>query len=298
MTHARPLPAPLDQQPFAVADAIAQGITYQRLRVKALRRPHRGVRSSGSPETVDEAAAELAAIAPRPFAFAGMTAARLLGLPLHSTWHIGEPLHVIRPTHASAVRRPGVVGHRGLESRATEQTSHGLPVTSAPDTWADLATKLPLDWLIVVGDAVVAHGTRHATADLAAAVRRRMRGRVRATTALEEIREGFASPMETLARLLLVRGGLPEPQLSADILDRGGHWLACVDLYWPESRLVVEYDGDLHRVDRVQWQADIRRRRRIEAAGYRVLVITADDLVAGARACIRLVGSFLRSAAG
>ena len=123
-----------------------------------------------------------------------------------------------------------------------------------------------------------------------------MRGRLRAKSALEEIREGSASPMETLARLLLVRGGLPEPRLNADILDRGGRWLACVDLYWPETRVGVEYDGDLHR-DRVQWQADLRRRRRIEAAGYRVVVITADDLVVGAGACVRLVGRLLASTA-
>ena len=298
MPPARPLPTPMDQQPFSVADAIARGITYERLRVKAMRRPHWGGRSTDEPETVGEAAAELAAVLPSPFAFAGQTAARLLGLPLPSQWSTAEPLHVIRPTGWTAVRRPGVVGHRGLESRSTERTVAGLLVTSAPDTWADLASLLSLDWLIVVGDSVVAHGTRYQKADLAAVTRPRMRGRIKATEALDEIRAGSASPMETLARLLLVRGGLPEPQLNADILDRGGHWLACVDLYWPESKLVVEYDGDLHRVDRVQWQADIRRRRRIESAGYRVAVITAHDLGIGAPALVRLVGGLLRSGPG
>ena len=63
------------------------------------------------------------------------------------------------------------------------------------------------------------------------------------------------------------------------------------------GKLVVEYDGDLHR-DRVQWQADIRRRRRLETAGYRVVVITADDLGVGAGALLRLVGARLRPAAG
>jgi hypothetical protein len=227
-----------------------------------------------------------------------LTAARLLGLPVPGPWQVGEPLHVIRPTGGSAIRRPGVIGHRGLESRTIERTSGGLPVTSAPDTWADLAIRLPLDWLIVVGDAVVAHGTRYCVADLAGVARPRMRGRLRALAALEEIRPGSASPMETLARLLLVRGGLPEPQLNADILDRGGRWLACVDLYWPDSRIVVEYDGDLHRTDRTRWQADIRRRRRIEAAGYRVVLLTADDLVAGAGACVRLVAGHLRATGG
>jgi len=298
MPHARPLPTPLDQRPFSVAEAIAGGITYERLRVKALRRPHWGGRSTAVPEAGDEAAAELAAVLPRPFAFAGLTAARLLGLPLPSPWCPGEPIHVIRPAGWTPVRRPGVVGHRGLESRTCERTVAGLPVTSAPDTWADLACVLSLDWLIVVGDAVVAHMTRYQQPDLAAATRPRMRGRTKAIAALEEIRAGSASPMETLARLLLVRAGLPEPRLNADILDRGGRWLACVDLYWPDGRLVLEYDGDLHRVDRAQWQADIRRRRRIEAAGYRVLVITADDLVAGAGGLVRLVGALLRSGAG
>jgi hypothetical protein len=62
MPAPRPLPAPLDQQPFAVADAIATGITYQRLRGKALRRPHWGVRSLTEPLAVGDAAVELAAV--------------------------------------------------------------------------------------------------------------------------------------------------------------------------------------------------------------------------------------------
>ena len=101
--------------------------------------------------------------------------------------------------------------------------------------------------------------------------------------------------METRARLVMVRAGLPEPQLNRDVHHPvTGEWLGRPDFVWQEQRVIAEFDGDHHRSDRAQWQADIVRKRLLEDAGWRVIIYTADDVL---RHPYRLVAS-LRAALG
>ena len=86
----------------------------------------------------------------RPFAFSHLSAAYLLDLPLPWPWHPSMPWHLMRPTNLPIPRRTGVVGHRGLESRALVVVA-GLPVVGPLDTWADMAGLLPIDELVVIG---------------------------------------------------------------------------------------------------------------------------------------------------
>jgi very-short-patch-repair endonuclease len=61
----------------------------------------------------------------------------------------------------------------------------------------------------------------------------------------------------------------------------------------PESRLLaVEYDGDHHR-ERRQWRRDLARRERLEAQGWRVVVITAADLLSNPAAVVARVRAAL-----
>jgi very-short-patch-repair endonuclease len=50
-----------------------------------------------------------------------------------------------------------------------------------------------------------------------------------------------------------------------------------VDLAWPESRLIVEYEGAYH-FDDLQIRRDDRRYDRLIAAGWRVIRLSAPDL--------------------
>jgi very-short-patch-repair endonuclease len=76
--------------------------------------------------------------------------------------------------------------------------------------------------------------------------------------------------------------------------DSTGRFLALPDLSYPDLTIAIEYDGDIHRADKATWRRDIRRRQALEAAGWRVVTCTADDvlrnperLVAWVRAAIR-----------
>jgi hypothetical protein len=84
--------------------------------------------------------------------------------------------------------------------------------------------------------------------------------------------------METRARLLLVLAGLPEPETNINICDVNGHWLARGDLVYLAYKIVLEYDGDLHRTSKSKWRSDLAVRDRLRELGWTVIVLTADDL--------------------
>ena len=106
---------------------------------------------------------------------------------------------------------------------------------------------MTIDDLIVVGDAILTR-LREAPAVLERTLgaRRRPRGKARLSEALQLIRTGSRSPMESLSRLMFVRAGFPEPALNAPVLDREGGWLLTGDLVWEKQRVVAEYQGAVH----------------------------------------------------
>ena len=52
-------------------------------------------------------------------------------------------------------------------------------------------------------------------------------------------------------------------------------FLGIADLYYPQARLVIEYDGAGHRDRMTQ---DLRRQNAILSAGYKLLRFTAADI--------------------
>ena len=272
------LPRALAAGPFTVAEARAAGVLPTRLRHTSLSAPTRGVRVHPPPRTLLDHCTALAVALSRPFAYSHVTAAELHGIPLPAPWRVGDPVHTIRPTASAPIHRPEVCGHRGLEGRRTTQLRL-LPATGLLDTWCDLgATLEPLD-LVVAGDWVL-NKCPGGPADLVEAVAARTghRGVRRLRAALPSLRVGSGSPMETRARLEFLAAGLPEPLLNADIIE-DGEWLARADFVWPQARLIVEYEGDLHRSSPGQWRADLRRIQILEDRGGRVIRITAADLL-------------------
>lgn len=69
-----------------------------------------------------------------------------------------------------------------------------------------------------------------------------------------------------------------------------------VDFYCPAARVVVEVDGGYH-VEPARKRADARRDRRLVKAGYRVVRVPADLVLADREAAVRLVGEALTAGA-
>ena len=274
------LPTELATGPFTVARARRLAVTRGRTRGSDLMLPTRGVRrpAAHDPDAVGHAAAFALAL-PGDAAFSHVTAARLHDLPTPTPWPgADELLDVMRARHRPPVRRAGCRTHRGLESRAVAVV-HGLRVTSAIDTWCDLAGLWSDADLLAVGDGLLRRGIATPEELLAAAVARAGRRHAGLLLPLARLaRPGAASPAESIARWWFWTWGLPEPELNVPVHDHLGQWLATVDFRWKVQRVVGEYDGDVHRTDRRDWQRNKERRASLEDAGWTYVDMTALSL--------------------
>ena len=103
------------------------------------------------------------------------------------------------------------------------------------------------------------------------------RGAAALARALDLARHGPLSRRETLLRLDLVRGGLPEPVPNLRVFDGSGAFLALVDLAYPRHRVGLEYQSDFHRPAEA-FRRDVRRLERLADAGWSMIQVTADDV--------------------
>jgi very-short-patch-repair endonuclease len=203
----------------------------------------------------------------------GRSAAVLWGVDLAST---AEDVELTRPPGAHPVRVAGLRGRRSRLDVGWTTRRRGVAVTTPEATAAGLAATLPAVEAVVAVDQLVAAGVVELgpVRDLVAAASGPGSRRARAACALAD---GLAeSPQETRLRLLLRRSGLPEPVAQFRVRD-GARIVARVDFGWPEHRVALEYDGLWH-AEPGQFARDRERLNRLQAAGWRVVFVTAADL--------------------
>jgi len=188
-------------------------------------------------------------------------------------------VHVTTIGKDQAIRVRGTVGHRTRAGRAGVVHSGTTPIIDPATTFVMLARILTTDELVIAGDALVGWLNWCTIDELAAAVRRHRgsRGIRRARAALAEVRPGSRSPGETRLRLALVRRGLPQPTLNHDVVV-DSRWVACVDLAYPEARVAIEYESDLHRTDPLTFRKDLARGEHLKDVDWWLVRATADDV--------------------
>lgn len=163
-----------------------------------------------------------------------------------------------------------------------------VPVTSPVRTWRDLAGILEPPALLAVTDQIVNGLAGHRELQEELARRPRGRGCARARLVLPIASPLADSPMESVLRWLIHDGGLPMPELQFPVRDGGGVVVAAADMAWPEHRLLVEFDGDVHR-ERKPFVVDRRRQNRIVAAGWTILRFTSADVYGDPAGVIRQI---------
>ena len=72
--------------------------------------------------------------------------------------------------------------------------------------------------------------------------------------------------------------GLPTPRINREIVFAEDGDFVRTDFAFDEYRVLLEYQGDYHRTTMGQWRKDMTRRSRLEAEGWFVMEINADDL--------------------
>jgi hypothetical protein len=281
MSRGRPVPPELRTTAFTLDQAAALGITRRMLQSTAYAMVHRGVYVwADLPRTLRVMVGADLLVLPADACVSHVTALHWYGVTVGASTR----RHYSTNT-TSQTRLVDVQLHR-RRGRLSPRTVHGVAVLGPDRTLVDCATQLSPRDLVRAGDWLTRLGLTHPDVLREYAQERHLDGVVPARRATPLVRSRVDSVRETDVRLVLVASRLPEPEINGTILDDRGRFLARGDLIYRELRIVIEYDGWHHERSAEQRQHDILRRERLEAAGWRVIVLTADDL----RHVARLVG--------
>lgn len=273
----------LPRPPFTLAQGRAAGLSDKAMRHPRFASPTSGVRVPA--ELAQELAVRCRAmlkVSPDGAVVSHATALALHDVDLPSVLGSDARVHLTVPSSAVVPRRTGLVSHTSDAAWLPTRAVRGVPAVTPEHAWRQLAGSLSVEELVVLGDAVV---RRRRPPSTVAALRRTVReapagarGIARMRVAFELVRPGTDSPMESRTRLLLVAAGLPCPRVNLPVHDAAGVFVAMPDMTYPEAKVAIEYDGDVHRTDRRTWRRDIARKQRLEELGWRVIVVTADDV--------------------
>jgi very-short-patch-repair endonuclease len=221
-----------------------------------LRRAYYGVYVVGALESeLTAPTAALAALGPNAI-ISHRTAAVIWGL-LPS--RPADPIHITL-LNANRRSRPGVRVHRAQS--ADTRKRHGLRLTSPARTLADLDDDVERAYneALVLGLVTHQEVRRHAA-------------RSSTLRAVVEDSPGMTrSRMERALKALIKRAGLPAPQTNVKV---AGYE---VDMYWPDHRLVVEFDGWSTHSSRTAFEADRLKDAALQLAGERVMRVTGRQL--------------------
>ena len=292
---ARPpvVPAALTTGPFTLDDARRLGLSRRQLQGKAWRRLGAGTYAwAGLPDGPWLRLAAIQLRLPPQAAFAGRTAAWIHAL---DGTLFGGTVEVTLPKSSGVSGRVGVTTRRAEQRSGDVVVRQGLRTTSILRTLADLGRQLPLLEAVVAVDAALHLGLVSLAEMQAWSISRRGgKGLVRFRRLIELAEPESESPMETRLRLLLVLAGLPRPQAQVSINAADGEFLGRVDLYYPASRLAIEYDGGTHRERMTE---DNRRQNKLLSAGLNLLRFTSPDIYQRPEYVIASVRAVLAEAA-
>jgi hypothetical protein len=185
-------------------------------------------------------------------------------------------LHVLNPPEHQLRPVDGLVVHR----------RHGAPLvmvegrrcTSPAWTAVELARSQRRPRALATLDAALRSRTcRRSELAHSAMEQHGRRGIVNVRALLLHADPRAESPMESEARLAMIDGGLPIPELQYEIVD-GNRELRRVDFAWQDERLAVEYDGlDWHSAPDAM-RRDRRRQSALQDVGWTVMPIVFEDV--------------------
>ncbi|HEY9291249.1 MAG TPA: hypothetical protein VIP98_08230 [Microlunatus sp.] len=257
------IPPDLIGVPFTIRDAARLGISQRVLAGSRFRRILRGVYlTSDQPVTTQVLARAALLVAPPGSIITGVTALQLYGV------EVGSALPIrLASAHPHPVRRSELrVSRVGAVPAAEHRVCQPGPAL------LDACAELTLLEAVTAGDQLIRERKLRPSLLTSDALELTGRGSRQARRVAGLVREDVDSARETRLRLCLVLAGLPEPSVNRTLRssDDAGHR----DLLYREFKLVLEYEGDHHRVDRRQWDIDIGRNEAAAIDGWLVIRVT------------------------
>jgi Protein of unknown function (DUF559) len=216
--------------------------------------------------------------APQGAVLSHLSAADVWGLQIPLRDRDDERVHVTIPEESRAESRVDRRLYR-LPLAPDDVVRRGnMPVTAPARTWRDLAAILEPPALLAATDQLLNGLTSRRELQEQLVKRPTGRGCARARDVLPLGNPLAESPMESVTRWLVLEAGLPSPVLQYVVRDVDGRQLGRADLAWPEHKVLVEFDGDVHR-ERDVFVKDLRRQNRLIAAGWTVLRFSSADVL-------------------
>jgi very-short-patch-repair endonuclease len=206
------------------------------------------------------------------------TAAALWGIQIPMQSAGDRRVDLIVPSASRAESRADRRVHRLPVAEEEVTRLDSFVVTRPERTWRDLAARLQPPALLAVTDQLLARGSTVAKLEAQLAQRPTGRGSARARAVLPVADARAESPMESVLRWLLHVAGIAAPELQFVVRSPGGEFLGRADFAWPARKVVVEFDGDLHR-ERGVFVNDLRRQNALIAAGWTILRFTSADIM-------------------
>jgi hypothetical protein len=268
------VPGELSDAPFRGTVALRSGrLTARRLRSRSWRRLFPDVYVHADVPVTHELRARAATVLRPDAVVTGLSTAVLWGVPLAGPQ---DDVEVTVSPGSHPVRVPGLRVRRADVPADRVCRRRGVRTLTPEAATVSIAAQLSLDDAVVAVDQMVVSGMADLDRVRALACSLIGRGCRRARRACELADGRAESPQETRLRLLMARSALPAPVAQARVY-AGTVFVARVDFGWPAQRLAVEYDGVWH-AEPGQLRKDRQRLNRLQAAGWRVLFVTAADL--------------------
>ncbi|MFC0672738.1 hypothetical protein [Brachybacterium hainanense] len=309
-----PLPPELRRAVLARSELLAAGVSLSRLRCADLMRIRRGLYARRGEEVHEaDVAAALQAALPG-LVVLGVSAARLLGIPLPgklSQWSLGTPVEMAVGSRGSRGSSDGVVRFHALALPAADVQTLRLPTaaagepirlrtTGAARIFRDLADVLDHGQLVAAGDSLVRvprpgferRSTPWTTIDALEAQCTGPHAR-KLRRAVADVRVGSDSVKETELRLAFCAAGLPEPLINRPLVGPDGPVGHDPDFLWPQFRLCGEYDGRTHSTPE-QIERDVARAVKVERAQFTEIRFAAADAAHGCARAVRRTRDALR----
>jgi len=243
-------------------------------------RPFRGVYLPTSVQpTLENLCRALAQRLPDDAFFCGITAARLIAVPLSTRHERSSTVHVGVYSPDFPPKGRGLCGHFYELASSDVRVWNGVRITSPERTWCDLGAVLSLPDVVAAGDYLVHRRLPITTIEaLASAISNHSgrRGVRRLRQAHPLLNTRSESRQESRLRVIVVTAGLSGLEANFPITTSGGFNYRA-DLAFPERKLIVEYQSAFHETP-ARFRADMTRISRLEADGWRVMQINADDL--------------------
>jgi hypothetical protein len=292
------------EMPFTVASALDAGLTHQDLYAEFTRLIE-GVYVSTRARVTPRLKAQAALLVHPPGAVVSHDSVlRMLGAPVA----LDPNEHVTVARDRDRRHRRGIRPHAMALRLRDVATLAGLPATVPERTFVDMAGRLPLVELVVLGDWMVKQGHTAPEALVTFCRDAPTRYAVRAAEAAQWVRPGVDSPQESRSRMLLVLAGLPEPEVGVTLRDDDGTLLLQIDMLYllehtgappPQDRranvgIAVEYDGRDHAESTAQWEKDAERGDAYTALRLQQLRVTKSGVHRNAEHTVRRVHGALR----